>query len=118
MFRIEFHVLSNGLIVECIEHHPSGVIGRVAGPLDGCLTVLPGVASKVPLGDPAFGSAAEGNPHVLEFVDCPRGVSYHDLDGILIPQVIAALDRIKEMPFPSVLLFIAQSGGYPSLSCP
>ena len=118
MFRIEFHVLPDGLIVECIEHHPPGVIGRVAGPLDGCLTVLPGVASEVPLGYPAVRGAAEGNPHVFELVDCPRGVSYHDLDGILIPQVIAALDRIKEMPFPSVLFFIAQSGGDPSLGCP
>ena len=118
MLAVEFHVMPETLIVKGIEHYPSRVIGRVAGPFDGPLTVLPGVASEIPLGDPSFGGAAERDAHMFQLVDCPRRISHHDLDGILITQVIAALDRIEEMPLPLILFLVAEGGGDASLGRP
>jgi hypothetical protein len=103
------------LIEEGIENNPSGMVCGIAGSLYRFLAVIPGMTTEVPLGDLPLGSATERNSHVLQLIDGPRRILDQNLYGILIPQVIASLDGIVEIPFPTVLLLIAERSGDPSL---
>src|SRR4030067_1068079 len=87
----------------------------MASPLHGMRAIIAGVTAEVSLGDPSFGGPAEGNPHMFEFINRPVSILDHDLNGILIAEVVASFHRIEEMPFPPVLFFISKRGGNPAL---
>jgi hypothetical protein len=107
--------MPKALVKEGIENNPSGMVCGITGPFHRFLTIIPGMTTEVPLSDLSFGSAAERNTHMLQLIDGSRRVFDQDLDGILIPQVVASLDGVVEIPFPMILLFIAERSGDPSL---
>ena len=104
----ELHVVAHTLLVERLEDHVAGVVGRIAGAAHRSLAKVVGVAAKGPLGDPAVRGAVEGQPPVLQLVYRLDGLLGHRLGCVLIDQVVAAFDRIKGMPLPQVFLAVAQ----------
>ncbi len=115
MLRVEFDLMAEALVVEGIEDDPAGVVRGVAGPLDGLLPVVSRVAPEISLGDQPVRGPTEGHAHMLQLVDGPRRVPHHDLDGVLVAQVIPSFDRVIEVPFPAVLFLVAQGRRDPSL---
>jgi hypothetical protein len=74
------------------------------------------VASEVPLSDLSFRGAAEWDTHMLQLINGPGGIFDHDLDSILIAQIIASLYGIKKIPFPVVLFFVTKGSSDSPLS--
>ena len=85
MLRIEFCLMAEALVEEGVENNPSGMVCGITCSLYGFLSVIPGMATEVPLGDFSLGSPTEWNAHVLQLIDGPRRILDQDLDGILIP---------------------------------
>ncbi len=56
----------------------------------------------------AFRVAIEDDAHVLEFHDVGGCLAAHDLDGVLVGQIVASFDRVKGVRLPCVAL--ADSG--------
>jgi hypothetical protein len=76
------------------------------------------VAAEVPLGDLSLRSPAERDTHMLQFINGPWSIFDQDFYGILVPQVIASLDRVIKIPFPAVFLLVSERSGDPSLGGP
>ncbi len=60
-----------------------------------------------PLGDLALAGSVERDPEMFQLINGPGCVFCQDFYGVLIPQIVTALDRIKHVPFPAVFLFVA-----------
>ena len=89
----------------------------MTGPLDGRLTEIAGVPPKGPLRNSAVCRPIEGNAHVFQFVNGPRGISGQNFGGILVRKVIPPFDRIVHVPFPRIRFFVSQRGGDSALGC-
>ena len=55
-----------------------------------------------------IGRAVEGQAHVFQFENGLDGLLAHELDGILVAEVIGALDRVVGVPFGVVFFEIAE----------
>ena len=108
----------DALLVERLEDAVAGVVGGVTGALDGGLAEVAGVPAEPALGDPAVGRAVERQAPVLEAVDRLDRIAGEDLGGVLVGEVVAALDRVEHVPFPMVLFHIAERGANPALRRP
>jgi len=106
------------LVVKGIEDHPSCMVGRVARPLHRLLTIVPGMSSKVPLGNLPVGSAVERDAHMFQFVDHPGRLLTMIFDGVLISKVITSLDRVVKMPLPVVLSSLPRVAVIPPWAAP
>jgi hypothetical protein len=51
----------------------------------------------------ALGVAVEGDPAVLQPEHLARRLAAHDLDGVLIAEVVRALDRVERVRLPRVV---------------
>jgi hypothetical protein len=100
----------DALLVEGLQDHVAGSVGRETGAPDGRLAVVAGVAAELALVDLAVRRAVERQAHVLEFDDGLDGLAGEDLGGVLVDQVVAALDRVEHVPLPVVLLEVPESG--------
>ena len=60
------------------------------------------------LGDAAVGEAREDRAHVLELVDVAGRLVAHDLDRVLVAQVVGALDRVEGVALGVVLRGVAE----------
>ncbi len=113
----EGDVVLNALLVKGLQDHVPGPVGGVARSHHR----LPGrvirVTAERPLRDPPLGRPRERQPQVLEVVDGLDGFVAHELNGILVSQIIAALDRIVGMPLRVVFFQVAKRGPDPALSC-
>ena len=76
----------------------------------GRLAVVAGVAAEPALVDLAVGRPVERQAHVLELDDGLDRLAGEDLGGVLVDQVVAALDRVEHVPLPVVLLEVAEGG--------
>ena len=74
------------------------------------------MTTEAALSDPPVLGAAERKPHVLELVHDLRGLLAHDLDRVLVAQIVASLDRVEHVPLQVVLLaHVAERGPDTSL---
>ncbi len=106
----ELHAVLDALLVERLQDHVAGPVGRKAGPPDGRLTVVAGVPAETPLVDLALRRAVERQAHVLELYHGLDRFTGQHLGGVLVDQVVPALDRVEHVPLPVVLLEVAESG--------
>ena len=106
----ELDAVLDALLVERLQDHVAGSIGREAGPPDGRLAVVAGVAAELALVDLAVRRAVERQAHVLELDDRLDRLAGEHLGGVLVDQVVAALDGVEHVPLPVVLLEVAESG--------
>ena len=107
-FIEEVHVLLDALLVERLQNHVAGAVGGKAGAAHGAFAEVAGVAAEGALVNLAFGRAVEGQAHVLQVVDHLNRLAAHDLYCILVTQVVAALDRVEDVPLPVVFLNVAK----------
>ena len=72
------------------------------------------LSTECPSAELAVVVAVESNTHVLHVDQGSAGLATHDLDGVLVAQVVAAFDRVVGMVFP-VVAAIQQGGVDPAL---
>src|SRR5699024_5378930 len=97
------------------QDHVPGAVGRVAGATHGRLAVVTRVAAEAALVDLALGRAVERQAHVLQVDNRGDGLLGHDLRGVLVDEVVAALDSVERVPLPVVLLDVGEAGPHAAL---
>ena len=83
------------LLVEDVHDRLAGDIGDVVGA--GGRGAAEGPGAQLPLL-----VAVEGHPEVLEVEDLLRRLAAHDLDRVLVGEVVGALDRVEGVGLPGV----------------
>src|SRR5262249_32453888 len=111
----ELDVMFDAVLVQRLQDHVAGAVGGVTGPPHGCLAVVAGVPAEPALVDAALGGAVERHPHLLEIEYRVDGFLAHDLDGVLVGEVVAALDGVEGVPLPVVLFDVGQRRAHPAL---
>src|SRR5512135_874478 len=93
---VDWNLKTYDLLIESVQEIVTRPVRSIASPGKAC-------SAKRSLGDlPFFGTGEKGSP-VFHFDHPLRGFSAHDLNRILISQIVASLDRIKGVVFPGVL---------------
>lgn len=111
----ELHAVLDAVLVQRLEDHVAGAVGRVAGAADRGLAVVPAVTAEAALVDRAVRGAVERQAHLLQVEDGVDGLLRQDLGGVLVDQVVTALDRVEGVPLPVVLLHVGERGGHAAL---
>ena len=111
----ELDVVLDAVLVQGLQDHVAGAVGRVAGPAHRRLAVVAGVPAEPALVDAAFGGPVERHPHLLEVEHRVDGFLAHDLDGVLVGEVVATLDGVEGVPLPVVLFDVGQRRAHPAL---
>jgi hypothetical protein len=111
----ELDVVLDAVLVERLQDHVACAVGGVTRPADRRLAVVTGVPAEPALVDAALGGAVERHPHLLEVEHRVDGFLAHDLDGVLVSEVIAALDGVKGVPLPVVLFDVRQGRAHAAL---
>ncbi len=111
----ELDVLLDAVLVERLQDHVAGAVGREARAAHGRLAVVARVATEAPLVDAALGRAVERQPHLLQVEDRVDGLAAHHLGGVLVDQVVTALDGVEGVPLPVVLLDVREGGAHAAL---
>ena len=112
----ELDVVLDAVLVQRLQDHVAGAVGGVAGPAHRGLAVVAGVPAEAALVDPALRGAVERHAHLLEIQHRVDGFLAHDLDGVLVGEIVAALDGVEGVPFPVVLFDVGQRRAHPALS--
>ncbi len=105
----------HAVLEQRLQDHVTGAVGGVARAAHGGLAVVGGVAAEAALVDLALGRAVERQAHVLEVDDGVDGLFREDLGGILVDEVVAALDGVEGVPLPRVLFDVGQRRGHAAL---
>ena len=111
----EVDAVLDAVLVQRLQDHVAGAVGRVAGAAHGGLAVVGRVAAEAALVDLAVGRAVERQAHVLEVEDRVDGLLGEDLGGVLVDQVVAALDGVEGVPLPVVVLDVGERRGHAAL---
>ena len=111
----ELDVVLDAVLVQRLQDHVAGAVGGVTGPAHRRLAVVAGVPAEPALVDAALGGAVERHPHLLEVEHRVDGFLAHDLDGVLVGEVVAALDGVEGVPLPVVLFDVGQRRAHPAL---
>src|SRR5699024_2138698 len=109
------HVLLDAVLVEGLQDHVPGAVGRVAGAAHRRLAVVARVPAEAALVDPPLGGAVEGQAHLPQVEHRVDGLLGHHLGGVLVHQVVTALDGVVGVPLPVVLLDVGQGGAHAAL---
>ncbi len=105
----------HAVLEQRLQDHVAGAVGRVARAAHGRLAVVGRVTAEAALVDLALGRAVEGQAHVLEVDDGVDGLFGEDLRGILVDEVVAALDGVEGVPLPGVLFDVRERGRHAAL---
>ena len=93
-------VVLHQLLVEHVQDRLAGDVGDVVGARRGC--AAEGAGAEL-----ALLVAVEGDAEVLEVEDLVRRLAAHDLDRVLVAEVVRALDGVEGVRLPGVLGFSA-----------
>jgi hypothetical protein len=97
-------------LVQGVQQRVAGTVGGGAGALHRLLAEVGGVAAERTLVDGAVRVTVERHAEVFELVHDLRGFAAHEFDGVLVAQVVRALDGVEHVPVPVVLAHVAQRG--------
>ena len=107
---VEDDVVLQAVLVERVEDDVAGLVLRVAAARVAC-------AAKGTLCDAALVVAGVGDAHALELEDQLRHAAAEELDGVLVCQVVGALDRVEDVALNGVgLIAEAERGVHAALS--
>jgi len=98
-------------LIQRVQHGMAGAVGHRAGAHGRRAAVVPGHAAEGALIDLAVIQAVERHAVVFQFDHRLVGLAAHELDRILVTEVIRALDRVVHVPVPVVLAHVAEAGG-------
>ena len=88
----------------------AGAVGGVAGAAHGRFAEVAGVPAEAALIDLAFRRAVERQAHVLQFEHRVDRFARQHFGGVLIDEVVAALDGVEHVPVPVVFFDVAERG--------
>ena len=111
----ELDVVLDTVLVQRLQNHVAGAVGGVTGPANRGLAVITGVAAEAALVDPSLRGPVERHAHLLEVQDGVDGLLAHDLDRVLVGEVVAALDGVEGVPLPVVLFDVGQRRAHAAL---
>jgi hypothetical protein len=94
-----------------MQQRMAGAVGRRAGADRLLAAVVLRLAAERALIDLAVVQPRERQAHVFQLVHRAGRVAAHELDGVLIAQVIRALHRVVHVPMPVVIRHIGQRRG-------
>ncbi len=103
------------LLIQGVQYGVAGAVGRCAGAGRLVATEILALSAEGALVDAAVVQTRKGHAEVFQFVHGLRSNPAHVLDGILVAQVIAALDRVVHVPMPVVVEHIGQGRIDPAL---
>ena len=89
------------LLVEHVDQH----VARDVGGVDGARRAR---GAERALRDAAVGEAREHGPHVLQLVDVAGSLRAHDLDRVLVAQVVRPLDGVERVDLGAVLRGVSE----------
>ncbi len=89
-------VVLHQLLVEHVQQRLAGDVGDV-------VRAGGGGAAERARAELALGVAVEGDPVVLEPQHLARGLPAHDLDRVLVAEVVGALDGVERVRLPRVV---------------
>ncbi len=107
-FIVEIDPVLDALLIERLQDHMTGAIGRVGRSSHRFPGLIVGVTAEGSLCDLAVRGAIEGQPQVLQVVHGGDRLVAHEFNRVLIAQVVAAFDRVVGVPFRTVFLFAPQ----------
>ena len=113
----ELDPVFDALLVEGLQNHVAGAVGRETRPTYRGLSVVAGMPTESPLVDPAIRGPVEGQAHLLQVEDSVDGFTAHDLGGVLVDQVVPTLHSVECVPFPVVVLDIRERCAHTALGC-
>ncbi len=111
----ELDVVLDAVLVQRLQDHVAGAVRGVARPAHGGLAVVAGVSAEPALVDASLGGAVERHAHLLEVQHRVDGFLAHDLDGVLVGEVVAALDGVEGVPLPVVIFDVGQRRAHSAL---
>ena len=97
-------------LVKRVQQGVAGTVGGRTGARHGLFAQVGRVAPERTLVDGAVGVAVERHAEVLELVDDLGRLAAHEFDGVLVTEVVGALDGVEHVPVPVVLAHVAQRG--------
>ena len=102
--RLRSHIA----LIERVQHGMTGTVGCRARTLHGLFTKVGGMPAKRPLINRAIGITIERHAEMLQLIDDLGRFATHELNRILITEIIAALDSVKHVPVPAVFGHVAE----------
>ncbi len=105
----------DAVLEQRLQDHVSRAVGGVARAAHGGLAVVGRVAAEAALVDLALGRAVERQAHVLEVDDGVDRLLREDLGGVLVDEVVTALDGVERVPLPRVLFDVRERRGHAAL---
>ena len=99
---------ANILLIEAMQNRMASTICCRTGARRLCTTEVLALTAKRTLVDLAIVQSRERHTVVLEFIDGRDGLAAHELDGVLIAEVVGTLDGIEHVPVPVVRQNVCQ----------
>ena len=106
----ELDAVLDALLVERLQDHVAGSVGREARPAHRRLAEVARVTTETALVDLAVRRAVERQAHVLELDDRLDRLARQDVGRVLVDEVVAALDRVVHVPLGVVFFLVAERG--------
>ncbi len=97
-------------LIQRVQHRVAGAVRGTRAPLHRLLAEVRRVPAEGALVDGAVLVAVEGHAHVLELDHELRGSAAHELDRVLVAEVVGALDGVVHVPEPVVFAHVAERG--------
>jgi len=104
-------------LVKGVQQCMPSSIRSCAGALDRLFPEVGRVATEGTLVDGAVWVSVERHSKMLELVDHMRRLFAHELDGVLIAEVIRPLDGVEHVPVPVVFAHVSERGPNATLRC-
>ena len=103
-------------LIERVQHCVPGTISCSTRTLHGLLTKVCGVTAKGTLVNRAIRVTVERHAEVLHLVHDLRRLAAHELNRILIAEIVGTLDGVEHMPVPAILGHITERSTDTTLS--
>jgi len=101
---------TNVLLIERVQDGVAGAVRRGAGARGLIAAEVLALPAEGALVDGAVVEPAERHARVLQLIDGRDGLAAHVLDGVLVAQVVRALDGVEHVPVPVVREHVGQRG--------
>jgi hypothetical protein len=103
----EADAVLDALLVQRLQDHVTGAVGCMTGAPNRFAGHSIGMPAKRALGDLTIRRPVKRQAHVFQLIDSRHGLITHELDGVLVAQVIRAFNCIVGVPFGMVFLLAA-----------
>src|SRR5882762_7764761 len=91
-----------------MEHRMTGAVRRRAGPLRNALAEVSRHATEGALVDAALLGPGKRHTVMLQLDDGRRRFLAHELNRVLVPEPVGALDGVVHVPAPVIFTHVAQ----------